>query len=463
MFRPDPRTRATWRWGGALAAILILQSLVLAGIFWVAANGNHRRAIEHVLLDDCSFFALTPPAERAEELRERLARDIHREHFLALFDAHGRRIAGNVATMPVLPAGAGISFVAPIAPTDLPGKTSDVARLTLCPLPDGTRLLAGMDLDDTEEALRLTWQSLLLGLLPGLGLALGVGLIAGRRAARQVDAVRLLTERIVAGDLAQRLPVPARPDSFGLLCAHINTMLDRLQMLVAEVRGIGDDIAHQLRTPLTRLRAGLERGLREAEGRADFEAAIDRGLAEIDALLGIVAALLRLRELEDGERRSRFAPVDLAQLVEDACDLHRPLAEDRGITLACLVEPVPPVEGDASLLIEALANLIDNAMKFGPPGGTVTVSLSPDAGGPRITVADQGDGVPAAERALVTQRFYRGRREGSGVGLGLALVKGIVDLHGFALAFAEQGSAVTIRCESPLHDARGAAAIATAR
>ncbi|WP_139810004.1 sensor histidine kinase [Sphingomonas azotifigens] len=446
MFRPDPRTRATWRWGGALAAILILQSLVLAAIFWVTANGNHRRAIEHTLLDDCSFFALTPPAERAEELRERLARDIHRERFLALFDAHGRRIAGNVATMPVLPAGTGASIVAPVAPTELPGKTSDVARLTLCPLSDGTRLLSGMDLDDTEEALRLTWQSLLFGLLPGLVLALGVGLVAGRRAARQVDTMRLLTERIVSGDLAQRLPVPARPDSFGLLCAHINTMLDRLQMLVADVRGIGDDIAHQLRTPLTRLRAGLERGLREAQDRAGFERVIDRSLAEIDGLLGIVAALLRLRELEDGARRSRFAPVDLTRLVEDACELHRPVAEDRGIHLHCNCVPVPPIDGDASLLIEAVANLIDNAMKFGPPGGTVTVRLLLDAGMPVIAIADQGDGVPPAERSLVTQRFYRVRIEGSGAGLGLALVKAIVDLHGFALGFAPQGSAVTIRC-----------------
>ncbi|SDA16478.1 ATP-binding protein [Sphingomonas sp. NFR15] len=446
MFRPDPRTRATWRWGGALAAILILQSLVLAGIFWVTANGNHRRAIEHTLLDDCGFFALTPPAERAEELRERLARDIHRERFLALFDANGRRIAGNVATIPDLPPGTSASFVAPVAPTELPGKTSDVARLTLCPLSDGTRLLTGMDLDDTEEALRLTWQSLLLGLLPGLCLALGVGLVAGRRAARQVDAVRLLTERIVSGDLAQRLPVPARPDSFGLLCAHINSMLDQLQMLVAEVRGIGDDIAHQLRTPLTRLRAGLERGLREAEDRAGFEAVIDRGLAEIDSLLGIVAALLRLRELEDDERRSRFASIDLVRLVEDACDLHRPAAEDRGITLLCECARVPTIEGDASLLFEAVANLIDNAMKFGPPNGTVTVRLASDAAVPTITIADEGDGVPAAERSLVTQRFYRGRRDGVGAGLGLALVKAIVDLHGFALYFAACGSAVTIRC-----------------
>ena len=194
---------------------------------------------------------------------------------------------------------------------------------------DGTRLLVGVDLDDTVASMRLVGQSLLVGLVPGILMALVFGLIAGRRAARQVDAVRRLTERIMGGDLSGRLRVPSDPDSFGLLCADINLMLDRLQLLVADVRGVGDDIAHQLRTPLTRLRARVERGMRDDDDRAAFAATAEATLADVDKLLGIVAALLRIRELEDHARRSRFAPVDLAQLVEDACDLHRPTAEDR--------------------------------------------------------------------------------------------------------------------------------------
>ncbi|MBY9064712.1 HAMP domain-containing histidine kinase [Sphingomonas yunnanensis] len=445
MFRADPVARTGWRWGGALAAMLVFQSLVLTAIFWGFANDNHRRAIEHGLADDCTFFALTPSEERPEELRERLSRDIHREQFLALFDPRGRLIAGNVARLPAA-SGVGRSIVAAVAPTELPGRTSDVARLTVCAMPDGTRLLTGVDLDDAEEALRLVWRSLLLALVPGLLLALGVGLMLGRRAARQVDAVRRLTARIVAGDLRERLPVGRRPDSVGLLWAQVNAMLDRLQLLVADVRGIGDDIAHQLRTPLTRLRAGLERGLREAGDPRAFAAVIERALAEIDSLLGVVAALLRLRELEDHERRSRFAAVDLARLIEDACDLHRPLAEDRGIALLCQVRAAATVRGDASLLMEAVANLIDNAIKFGPAPGKVTVALDRDDAGVTVTVGDEGTGVAAAERALVTQRFYRGRGAIRGTGLGLALVKAIADLHGFTLRFAERGSAAQLVC-----------------
>ena len=444
--RSDPRRRAVWRWGGAIAALLVVQSVVLAGLFWVLATGSHRRASEFAFAADCRALAALPPIERQGELRQMLARDIHRDRFLALFDPEGRLIEGNVAEVPKDARLGTASSVTPVRPTELPGKTSDVARLRLCAMPDGAQLLTGLDLDDAEEALLVVERSLAIGLVPGLLLAIGVGLLAGRRAARQVDAVRRLTERIVVGDLAERLPIGDRPDSFGLLCAHINTMLDRLQLLVADVRGVGDDIAHQLRTPLTRLRARLDRGLRDVVDPASFQAVADTALADIDALLAIVAALLRIRELEDSARRSRFAPVDLAQLVEDACELHRPSAEDRGIALSCDIEPVPPVDGDASLLIEAISNLLDNAMKFGPSGGHVTLVLQDAATGPVITVADEGDGVPKAERALVTQRFYRGRHDCAGAGLGLSLVKAIADLHGFELRFADRGSAVSLVC-----------------
>lgn len=443
--RPDPRALATWRWGGAIAALLVVQSLLLAALFWWLASSAHAREAEAEFRGDCRSLAAMPAAHRVEEVEEALGRDIHRTRFLALFDREGRLVDGNVARLPPGAPAAG-SAVLPVVPTRLPGKHADVARLVACPMGDGERLLTGFDLDDAEHANQVVARALALALVPGLLLALGFGLLAGRRAARQVDAVRRLTERIVAGDLDQRLPVNARPDSFGLLCAHINLMLDRLQLLVAEVRGVGDDIAHQLRTPLTRLRARLERGLRDADDPAGFRSITDTALGDIDALLAIVAALLRIRELGDDARRSRFAPVDLTRLIEDACELHRPSAEDRGIDLRCVVERPATVEGDADLLIEAVSNLLDNAMKFGPPGGRVTLTLGSAGAAPAITVTDEGVGVPRPERALVTQRFYRSRHDCDGAGLGLSLVKAIADLHGFGLDFADHGSAVALVC-----------------
>ena len=446
----DARTRATWRWGGAIALLLIVQSVLLAGLFWALASGSHRRTVEIGFAADCRTLAAMSPPERRVELRAMLTRDIHRERFLALFDPNGRLLDGNIANIPDGVSVGVNSIVSPVRPTELPGKDQDVGRLALCAMPDGSRLLTGVDLDDAEEALRVVERSLFIGLVPGLLIAVGFGLIAGRRAAKQVDTVRGLTERIISGELDRRLPVSAKPDSFGLLCADINTMLDRLQRLVTEVRGVGDDIAHQLRTPVTRLRARIERGLLRADDRPSFEAVAHDALGEIDKLLGLVAALLRIRELGDHARRSRFALVDLDTLVDDACELHRPTAEDLGITLECSIDTVAPIDGDASLLIEALSNLIDNAMKFGPPGGRVKVSLRSFEGETIITVADEGDGISPAERPLVTQRFYRGRRDCEGAGLGLSLVKAIADMHGFALAFAEQGSAASLICPASL-------------
>jgi signal transduction histidine kinase len=448
MFPASPTALATWRWGGAIAALLVVQSLVLAGLFWVLANGSHRELAEETFSADCYKFASLPDGERHATLRRMIAEDIHRERFLALFDRQGRILDGNVAAIPEGLAPGRSSIVTTVAPTEVPGQISEDARVAVCVMPDGDRLLTGYDLEQAREARRVVERTLAFGLAPGLLLAIGFGLIAGRRAAGQIDAVRRLTSRIVLGELDQRLPVGAKPDSFGVLCAHINGMLDRLQILVSDVRDVGDDIAHQLRTPLTRLRARIERGLRDANDRATFEAVADAALLEIDKLLGIVAALLRVREMEDHARRSRFAPVGLGRLVEDACDLYRPSAEDRGIVLVYDVAEVPMVEGDASLLIEAVANLIDNAMKFGPAGGTVSVTLRPEGDGATITVADDGPGISHDERTLVTQRFYRGRHDLEGAGLGLSLVKAITELHGFGLRIADEGSAISLVCTS---------------
>jgi signal transduction histidine kinase len=447
LFRPDPIARSTWRWGGAIAALLVVQSLFVAALFWWLAQRAHIRDAEAEFRADCRSLAAMPPAHRVQEIEEALARDLHRKRFLALFDGAGRLIDGNVAALPSGAPAAGSAIVS-LTPTRLPGKQQDIARLVICPMPDGERLLTAVDLDDVDRANQIVERALLVALLPAVLIALGFGLLAGRRAAGQVDAIRRLAARIVAGDLDERLPVGSRPDSFGQLCAHINAMLDRLQQLIGEVRGVGDDIAHQMRTPLTRLRARLERGLRDAEDPVSFRSVADAALAEVDTLLAIVAALLRIRELNDDERRSRFGPVDLSQLVEDAYDLYRPSAEDRGIDLVCDVDSSMPaiVEGDADLLIEAVSNLIDNAMKFGPVDGRVVLSLRQAGAAPVISVCDQGYGVPSEERPLVIQRFYRARHDCAGAGLGLSLVQAIADLHGFALKFEDKPSTVSIVC-----------------
>lgn len=447
------RRRATWRWGGAIAAILIVQTLLLASLVMTAAVRQQDRSSRTLFAQECRVLGALPPEERPGHIRALIAQDIHRERFLALFDGGGRLIEGNVAAIPDKGHG---PRIATVRPTQLPGKTSDVARLQTCAMPGGGQLLTGIDLDNPEDALRLIGRSTLIAISAGFLLALGFGLAAGRRAARQVDAVRLLSERIMAGDLAERLEIARRPDSFGLLCAHINAMLDRVQALVGDVRAVSDEIAHQLRTPLTRLRAQIERTLGTARDPVQFAAAGEAALFEIDKLLGIVAALLRIREIEDHARRSRFALVDLRRIAEDACDLHRPGVEEAGMRLECLIAPVSAVEGDASLLFEAVSNLIDNAIKFGPSGSRITLSLAMDPDGPLLTVTDEGAGITLAQREFVTQRFWRGRRDTEGTGLGLTLVQAIIQLHGGRMAFATSPSRVILHL--PILSSRGATA-----
>ncbi|WP_242137787.1 ATP-binding protein [Sphingomonas sp. TREG-RG-20F-R18-01] len=433
------------RWGVAIAMLLAVQSLVMAALFWVSAREGHRGELDEALRHDCTAFAALAPGARPMELHRQLELDIHRDRFLAIATERGRVLYGNVAVLPADISVGGIG-TATVTPTALPGKSTDVARARLCRLPGAQLLFSGIDLDDSEQAQRIVERTLLFALVPGLLLAMLGGWFAARRAGRQIDAVRRLAEQISRGELTKRLPVGEHPDSFGQLCAHINTMLDRTETLVGEVRGIGDDIAHQLRTPLTRLRARVEREMDDAETREDFARAGAATLADVDQALAIVAALLRIHEIEHRAKCAGFATVDLAALVRDVGELYAPVAEDSGRTLAIEIEGAATVAADRDLLGETLSNLIDNAVKFGPPGGRVTLSLRTGADGAWITVADAGPGIAQADRERVFQRFFRARglQNVPGTGLGLSLVRAIADLHGFTLAIAEQGSAITI-------------------
>ena len=441
----DARRRSMGRWGGAIALLLMVQSLIVAALFWTLATGSGRTRMDATMAHECGRFAASPPARWQAMVNAMLFDDVHRTRFLAVFDAKKRLIGGNVRDLPAGMASGERAEAAHISPNQLPGKTADTARLRLCPLPGGATLLTGFDLDDSEAIAGVIERSLMLALIPGLAIALGFGLLAARRAARQVDTVRRLAERIVTGDLRGRLPVSMKPDSFDLLCAHINVMLDRIEALMADIRFIADDIAHQIRTPLTRLRARIEREMETAMTPADFRRTALDALTDVDGTLRIVSALLRIRELEDHARRSRFAEIELADLVADAVDLHSPLAEDRGVRLVSASDASATVVGDADLLMEVLSNLIDNAVKFGPQPGLVTVFLESDGTTARIGVCDQGRGVPADEHSLVTQRFYRRTGTVEGCGLGLALVKAIAELHRFKLMFDQDGPAGSSR------------------
>lgn len=438
MFLSSIRQATVMRWGAGLACLLLLQSLAVVVSFRFMVGNEERGEVRQDLQNQCETLAALPPASRQPWIAERIRADIHRQKFLGLFGPDGKVLAGNLARMPAIPATAHDSQVVGVHPTNIPGVSTDTARARRCTMPDGSVVVAGDNLDHIESTLQLTEKAVLMALPFAVVLAiLGGGLVAVH-AGRRVDAVRILSEKIMAGQLDRRLPVGARGDSFQMLCRHINAMLDRIETLVEEVRGVGDDIAHELRTPLTRLRVSVERGMAKATTTQAFEQAADGVLEEIERAEGVVSALLRIREIEYHRKCFSFSRVDLGAIAADVADLYQPVAENRGMTLSLKTDRCHWVTGDGDLLMEALSNLVDNALKFSPPNTAVDISLeTTPAGRSRLTVADCGDAIPPDEQALVFQRFYRSRATSQqpGSGVGLSLVKAIAELHGMRVFF----------------------------
>ena len=226
-------------------------------------------------------------------------------------------------------------------------------------------------------------------------------------------------------------------------------MLDKLEHLLAEMRNTGNNIAHDLRTPLARMRARLEGGRRRSTTLAELDEAAASAIADLDQCFTIVTALLRIAELESAARRSGFATVNLEEIIEELADLYQPVAELRNLSFTAVAEKSQAVLGDRDLLFEMGANLLDNAVKFAPEGGRILLTLSVEGDQPVLRVTDSGPGIPLHERDAVLRRFYRGEGHGNtqGSGLGLSLVAAILELHGLTLAMRDvaDGFAVEVR------------------
>jgi signal transduction histidine kinase len=301
------------------------------------------------------------------------------------------------------------------------------------PLPTGEILVIGRNIDEIAEIAEIVWRALGLGLLPAFAVAVAVGMMLSLRALGRLSDVNRRIQRIVAGDLRERLPARGSDDPFDQLAVSVNRMLGEIETLIHEIAGVGDDIAHDLRTPLTRVRVRLERGREHAAALGELRAAVDQAIAGLDQSLAIITALLRIAEIEHSRRLERFSEVGLAPVLREVGDLYEPIAEDKHVALAVEAADEATVHGDRDLLFEAVANLVDNALKFTPEGGRVELALLRRQGETVIRVSDTGPGIPEMERGAVTKRFYRSdkSRRTEGLGLGLSLVAAIVKLHGF--------------------------------
>ena len=433
--------------------LVLLTYLVFAILDWQLYHENV--ALTRSVLEDEAGKALADGSRQLEErLRLRLTEDLRHLDYVGLYDAQGRLTFGNAAATLRVPIDGRAHILRAASPRSdvVPAEPwqSETALFVARRRPDGGTLLLGRSLVYVDQLRMATLRIFIETILPVTAAALAIGVIVSVRASRRLSRIKEAIAEVMAGELDRRLPVRDSPDDLDEACRAVNRMLDEIGRLVGQIRSVGDNIIHDLRTPLAAMRARLERGLVGDE--TALRTLADTALGDLDRALDTVTALLRISQLESGTRRGAFATIDLAEVCRDAFDLLEPLAEAKGVALRLDPGADANALGDADLLREALVNLVENAVKFTPGGGAVTIACGhPDF---LARVSDTGPGIAPEERAKVIRRFYRAdaTSTAAGVGLGLSMAATIVELHGFRLEIDDAqpgtpipGAAFTIR------------------
>jgi signal transduction histidine kinase len=418
-----------------MAAVLVVGILALSGfVFWYVA-ADLRAPIDISIRNELHSIVGASPEDVRPEIERHLRFDPRHIKVIGLFSAEQQPILGNIVEWPGS-ASKGEEFtVLQVIRADERGPEPHWALVATYQYVDGRILIVGRSVDEFLELRAKAARALLIGLSPAVALSILGGVILGLRTQKRLTELRRAAHRIIAGHLVERLPTRTRSDDLDQLAVIVNSMLDEIAKLVGDIKGIGEDIAHDLRTPLTRVRTRLERGREHAKTREELAETVDKAIAGIDQTLAIVTALLRIAEIEHDRKSAGFAAVDLSEIVLAVAELYEPIADDKGLQLATNIESVAFVRGDKDLLMDAVANLVDNAIKFTPAPGKVLVELRKGAEGPVIRVADNGPGIADNEKENVLRRFYRSdkSRHSPGIGLGLNLVAAIAKQHGFKL------------------------------
>ena len=428
---------ASFRFAALYVAVFTVSALVLGVTVFIEARSALQRQMTARIENEVSLLAEEYRADGLAPLIAAIGQRVRSARALEylLMSPAGGYLAGNMPAIASLKPG-WTAIAGPHAADD----ADDIEQIHVLAtdLGGGLLLAVGRGQEDPEEleeaiASALAWT---VGIAGALGIAGGV--LVGNAFLRRVDAITRAADAIIEGDLARRVPLRGTGDDFDRLAGTLNRMLDRIAVLMDALRQVSSDVAHDLRTPLTRLYQHLE-AARTRAVEPEYEASIDAALAEVQALLDTFAALLRIAQVEGGSQRSLFACVNLSALAEAVADAYRPDAEEGGYRLVSPIAPDIFVTGDQELLTQAVANLLENALRHTPPGTRIEVRLQ-DRGeaGVALVVEDDGPGVAEADLPRLTDRFYRGQRSRTapGNGLGLSLVSAIAELHGATLSLS---------------------------
>ncbi|WP_206997141.1 sensor histidine kinase [Trinickia mobilis] len=414
-----------------LLAVFISSAIVLFAMLYWVTHSYLMHEVDERLLGEVAEFHSVGRAEAIADITALSERDVASSRPYGVFDADGMWLAGNIPVLPDARDGKPFDYDQTIRDGN---RIKDAHyRGIIVPTRGGLRIVVGHSIDETRSFDRTLVNMLCVGLTLTIVLAVGCGAALNVMSNRRIRAISLTGREIMAGQLSHRLPTRGTHHDLDRLAGIVNTMLDEIERLVAEVRGVCAGIAHDLRTPMTHLRAGLERARRRSETVTDYEDAVDAAILQSDVVLNRFTALLRIAEIEADGRRASFGDVSLDTVLRDVVELYEPVADNRGLSIFVRAPESVKVHGDVDLLFGAIENLLDNALKFTPSGGMITLEAGINAGQPVLHVADSGPGIEVGEREAVLRPFYRGpsqrARATAGHGLGLSLVAAIARVH----------------------------------
>jgi signal transduction histidine kinase len=426
---------------------------VLLFVYWTSANFVERQTeatLDAEITGLAEQYAQRGLSGLVQIVAARSAGDRGDAMVYLVTDPDGRPLAGNIAAWPAgVPTRSGwLSFT--IERKVKSQLEVHSARGTLFIIPGGYRLLVGRDISDAAAFRDQVRTTLLWAGSIALGIGLLGGTVMGRNLLRRVEQVNRTSERVMAGNLSDRVPVHGTSDEFDQLAANLNRMLDQIERLMNAMREVTDDVAHDLRTPLSRLRTRLELALADPSGGPTQREAVRAAIAEADHLLATFNDLLSIAELESGARRDQTEPLDLSEVAQLAVELYEPVAEEKGFALSLVTETGVRIRGAPHLISQALVNLLDNALKYAG-GGEIQVRVFRRSGRAILEVADHGPGIPEKDREAVLDRFVRlePSRTTPGNGLGLSLVRAIAHRHGGGVMLDDNHPGLRVRLEFP--------------
>lgn len=457
-FNPKILKTSTFR----LAAIYLLVfalsvGSILAYVFWNTAGLLERqtdatiRAEVQALADQYRLLGLRGIVDTVQRRSAERGGGVY-----LIADSLGRRVAGNLESVPpqVIDETGWIDF-----PLDIqigPNKQRRSARAFHTDLKDNYELIVGRDVQELRQFGDIIRRTLYWALGIALVLGLGGGLLTSRNFLRRVDAITDASRAIMGGNLSSRMPVKGTGDELDKLSRSLNEMLDQIERLMTGMKEVSSNVAHDLKTPLTRLRARVESALR-SNSKAEYRAALDKTIEESDRLLQTFNALLSIARAEAGQNKEMLQAIDAREIVEGVAELYEPIAEEDGGTLHVKAAAGLNVLADRQLLSQALSNLVDNALKYGVTGENpkphIEIEGKLEEGNVVILVADKGAGIAAEDRTRVLDRFVRldESRSKPGNGLGLSLVAGVMKLHGGTLLLEDNTPGLRAKLVLPLH------------